>query len=87
MTAATVASQDIVASLPGLARYLQVFVLVPLAVVAVLRDRVDLWLVGGAVCGTALIQGRSDPGRRSPGTAPRTRARASGPSGPSGRPA
>ncbi|MFB9721822.1 O-antigen ligase family protein [Planobispora longispora] len=57
VTAATVASQDIVASLPGLARYLQVFVLVPLAVVAVLRDRVDLWLVGGAVCGTALIQG------------------------------
>ncbi|GIH89778.1 hypothetical protein Psi01_04080 [Planobispora siamensis] len=55
--AATVASQDVMASLPGLARYLQVFVLVPLAVAAVLRDRADLWLVGGAVCGAALVQG------------------------------
>ncbi|GAA3444400.1 membrane protein [Planomonospora venezuelensis] len=53
---ATLASQDVMAGLPGLARYLQVFVLIPLAVVAALRDRTDLRLVGGAVAGAALLQ-------------------------------
>ncbi|MBG0828116.1 O-antigen ligase family protein [Planomonospora sp. ID67723] len=56
-TAATLASQDVMASLPGLFRYLQVFVLIPLAVIVALRDRMDLWLVGGAVAGAALLQG------------------------------
>ncbi|GGK58027.1 hypothetical protein Ppa06_16400 [Planomonospora parontospora subsp. parontospora] len=55
--AATVASHDVLASLPGLARYLQVFVLVPLAVAVALRDRADLRLTGGAVVCAALVQG------------------------------
>jgi O-antigen ligase len=55
--AATAASHDVMASLPGLARYLQVFVLVPLAVAVALRDRAALRLTGGAVVCAALFQG------------------------------
>ncbi|MBG0813273.1 O-antigen ligase family protein [Planomonospora sp. ID82291] len=55
--AATMASHDVMASLPGLVRYLQVFVLVPLAVAVALRDRAALRLTGGAVVGAALLQG------------------------------
>jgi O-antigen ligase len=54
---AAVASPDPVTSATGFVRYLQVFVLVPLAVVLVVRDRRDIWLVCGAVLATATVQG------------------------------
>ncbi|MEU7899835.1 O-antigen ligase family protein [Nonomuraea sp. NPDC049152] len=56
-TIATLASPDLVTSLPGHIRYLQVFVLIPLAVLVTLRDRVDAWLVGGALVAAAGVQG------------------------------
>ncbi|MFF8291307.1 O-antigen ligase family protein [Streptomyces sp. NPDC016309] len=55
--AAAVASHDPAASLPGVARYLQVFVLVPAAVVLLVRDRRDFAVVTWAVIGLALAQG------------------------------
>ncbi|MDN3296141.1 O-antigen ligase family protein [Streptomyces ficellus] len=55
--AAAVASNDPASSLPGVARYLQVFVLVPAAVVLLVRDRRDFALVAWAVIGLALVQG------------------------------
>ncbi|MCH0543215.1 O-antigen ligase family protein [Streptomyces sp. MUM 203J] len=54
---AVIASRDPAASLPGLVRYLQVFVLVPAAVVLTLRDRRDLAVVAWAFIGLALVQG------------------------------
>ncbi|MER7111098.1 O-antigen ligase family protein [Streptomyces sp. NPDC000229] len=54
---AAVASHDPAASLPGVARYLQVFVLVPAAVVLLVRDRRDFTVVAWAVIGLALVQG------------------------------
>ncbi|WP_344357022.1 O-antigen ligase family protein, partial [Streptomyces gobitricini] len=54
---AAVASHDPAASLPGVARYLQVFVLVPAAVVLLVRDRRDFAVVAWAVIGLALAQG------------------------------
>lgn len=54
---ATVTSRDPAGSLPGLIRYLQVFVLVPAAVMLVLRDRRDFRLVAGAVLLLAVVQG------------------------------
>jgi murein biosynthesis integral membrane protein MurJ len=53
----TVTSVDPAASLPGLLRWLQLFVLLPLAVVVVVRDRVDEIVVGVGVVGVALVQG------------------------------
>ncbi|MCK8677918.1 O-antigen ligase family protein [Streptomyces lichenis] len=55
--AAAVASYDPAASLPGVVRYLQVFVLVPAAVVLLLRDRRDFRLTAWALVGLALAQG------------------------------
>ncbi|WP_242908128.1 O-antigen ligase family protein [Actinomadura terrae] len=49
----TVCSSDIGTSLPGYARGLQIFVLVPLAVVLLVRDRRDL----GIVCASVLLLG------------------------------
>ncbi|WP_049580659.1 O-antigen ligase family protein [Streptomyces sp. SBT349] len=57
LAAATAASGDPVASLPGFLRCLQVFVLVPLAVLLLLRDRRDVRLVAGALVALALAQG------------------------------
>ncbi|WP_427154010.1 O-antigen ligase family protein [Streptomyces sp. TRM70308] len=54
---ATVASTDPAASLPGLVRHLQVFVLVPAAVALLLRDRADARLVAAAVLAAAVVQG------------------------------
>ncbi|MFI6596003.1 O-antigen ligase family protein [Nonomuraea sp. NPDC050536] len=54
--AATLASADIVAGLPGLVRYLEVFVLVPLAVVLAIRDELDRGLVLGSLAAAALVQ-------------------------------
>ncbi|PRH79264.1 hypothetical protein C6N75_10430 [Streptomyces solincola] len=55
--AAAVASYDPAVSLPGVVRYLQVFVLVPGAVVLLLRDRRDFRLTAWALVALALAQG------------------------------
>lgn len=55
--AATAASIDPGAGLTGLVRLVQIFVLVPIAVAAAVRDRYDLRLVLGAVVAAALIEG------------------------------
>ncbi|MFD9793439.1 O-antigen ligase family protein [Streptomyces sp. NPDC059070] len=44
-------------ALPGLARYLQIFVLVPLAVLLLVRDRRDFTAVLGALVALALVEG------------------------------
>ncbi|MGK5501259.1 O-antigen ligase family protein [Streptomyces sp. URMC 125] len=54
---ATVASRDPAASLAGFARLLQVFVLVPAAVVLTLRSRRHLRLLAAALVAVALLQG------------------------------
>ncbi|GAA3308478.1 hypothetical protein [Nonomuraea dietziae] len=57
VTAATLTSPDALTSLPGYLRFLQVFVLIPLAVMITLRRREDVWLVGGALVAAAAVQG------------------------------
>ncbi|MCZ7413452.1 MULTISPECIES: O-antigen ligase family protein [unclassified Streptomyces] len=57
VTLAAVTSHDPAASLPGLVRHLEVFVLVPAAVVLLLRDRRDARLAAAAVVLLALVQG------------------------------
>ncbi|WP_231607927.1 O-antigen ligase family protein [Streptacidiphilus albus] len=54
---ATVASQDPAVSLSGFVRFVQVFVLVPLAVLLALRERRDLRLLLGALVVAAVIEG------------------------------
>ncbi|MEU9295706.1 O-antigen ligase family protein [Streptomyces sp. NPDC048266] len=54
---AAITSNDPAASLPGVARYLQVFVLVPAAVLLMIRDRRDFSLVAWALVALALVQG------------------------------
>ncbi|MFF3319641.1 O-antigen ligase family protein [Streptomyces sp. NPDC003035] len=54
---AAITSNDPAASLPGVARYVQVFVLVPAAVVLMVRDRRDFAVVAWALVGLALLQG------------------------------
>ncbi|WP_107451807.1 O-antigen ligase family protein, partial [Actinacidiphila rubida] len=55
--AATVTSLDPGTGVAGFLRYVQVFVLVPAAVVLLLRDRRDFAVVAGAVVVLALVQG------------------------------
>ncbi|WP_329579629.1 O-antigen ligase family protein [Kitasatospora sp. NBC_01250] len=55
--AATITSVDPAASLTGFIRLVQIFVLVPAAVLTALRDRTDLRLVLGAFVLAALIEG------------------------------
>lgn len=54
---ATVTAADPQAGLPGFVRYLQVFVLVPVAVVLVIRDARDFRVVTGCLVALALVQG------------------------------
>ncbi|MEC4019162.1 O-antigen ligase family protein, partial [Streptomyces sp. H27-D2] len=54
---ATATSNDPATSLPGFVRYLQVFVLVPLALVLLLRSRRDFMVVAGGVLAIAVVQG------------------------------
>ncbi|MEV3982064.1 O-antigen ligase family protein [Nonomuraea sp. NPDC049758] len=56
VTAAALAAPDFLVALPGLVRFLQVFVLVPVAVTVAVRQRSDLLLVGGAVAAVAIVQ-------------------------------
>ncbi|MEE1797162.1 O-antigen ligase family protein [Streptomyces sp. JV176] len=57
VTVASLTADDPAATLPGLARYLQIFVLVPAALLLLLRDRRDFRLVAGSVVVLALAQG------------------------------
>ncbi|MEV4682634.1 O-antigen ligase family protein [Streptomyces kurssanovii] len=54
---ATVTAAQPHAALPGFVRYLQVFVLVPLAVVLLVKDARDFRIVAGALVVLALVQG------------------------------
>ncbi|MEE4424925.1 O-antigen ligase family protein [Streptomyces bugieae] len=54
---ATVTSADPAASLPGLVRHLQIFVLVPAALLLTLRDARDFRVLAGALVLLALVQG------------------------------
>ncbi|MEU0230159.1 MULTISPECIES: O-antigen ligase family protein [unclassified Streptomyces] len=54
---AAITSNDPASSLPGVARYVQVFVLVPAAVLLTVRDRRDFAVVAWALVGLALLQG------------------------------
>jgi len=56
-TVATVCAADPFASLSGLVRYLEIFVVVPAAVVLAVRDRTDARLIGGAVLAAGVIEG------------------------------
>lgn len=54
---AAITSYDPVSSLPGVARYLQIFVLVPGALLLLIRDRRDFRLVAWSMVALALVQG------------------------------
>ncbi|MFD6989103.1 O-antigen ligase family protein [Streptomyces sp. NPDC059943] len=54
---AAITSYDPVSSLPGVVRYLQIFVLVPGALLLLIRDRRDFRLVAWAMVALALVQG------------------------------
>ncbi|WP_225799446.1 O-antigen ligase [Streptomyces sp. NK15101] len=54
---AAITSNDPAASLPGVARYLQVFVLVPAAVLLTVRDRRDFAVIAWGLVAFALLQG------------------------------
>ncbi|MGW4721868.1 O-antigen ligase family protein [Streptomyces sp. NPDC004291] len=54
---AAITSNDPASSLPGVARYVQVFVLVPAAVLLTVRDRRDFAVVAWTLVGLALLQG------------------------------
>ena len=53
---ATFTATDLLTALPGLLRYVQIFVLIPLAVQTVIRTRTDAWLLLGAITTTAAVQ-------------------------------
>ncbi|MEV0369169.1 O-antigen ligase family protein [Streptomyces sp. NPDC050636] len=57
LAVATIASADPAASLPGFVRHLQIFVLVPAALVLTLRTARDFRVVAGSVVLLALVQG------------------------------
>ncbi|WP_329064781.1 O-antigen ligase family protein [Streptomyces sp. NBC_01429] len=57
VTVAALTSDDTPAGLPGVARYLQIFVLVPAALLLLVRDRWDFRFLGGSVVALALAQG------------------------------
>ncbi|MYZ35539.1 hypothetical protein GT002_10570, partial [Streptomyces sp. SID4917] len=57
VSVAALTSHEPAATLPGLARYLQIFVLVPGALLLLIRNRADFRLVAGAVVALALVQG------------------------------
>ncbi|MEU2232349.1 O-antigen ligase family protein [Streptomyces vietnamensis] len=54
---AAITSHDPAASLPGVARYLQIFVLVPAAVLLTIRDRRDFAVIAWGLVAFALLQG------------------------------
>ncbi|MFD6247876.1 O-antigen ligase family protein [Streptomyces roseolus] len=65
---AAVTSNDPASSLPGVARYVQVFVLVPAAVLLTIRDRRDFAVVAWGLVALALVQGAVGVGQFLTGT-------------------
>ncbi|MER5311492.1 O-antigen ligase family protein [Streptomyces sp. NPDC002773] len=65
---AAITSNDPAASLPGVARYVQIFVLVPAAVLLMIRDRRDFAVVAWGLVGLALLQGAVGVGQYLTGT-------------------
>ncbi|MGW3517804.1 O-antigen ligase family protein [Streptomyces hydrogenans] len=65
---AAVTSNDPASSLPGVARYVQVFVLVPAAVLLMIRDRRDFAVVAWGLVALALAQGAVGVGQYLTGT-------------------
>ncbi|MFF9338597.1 O-antigen ligase family protein [Streptomyces sp. NPDC014773] len=65
---AAVTSNDPASSLPGVARYVQVFVLVPAAVLLTVRDRRDFAVVAWGLVALALLQGAVGVGQYLTGT-------------------
>ncbi|MFE5592959.1 O-antigen ligase family protein [Streptomyces sp. NPDC056549] len=63
-----ITSHDPAASLPGVARYVQVFVLVPAAVLLTIRDRRDFAVVAWSLVAFALLQGAVGVGQYLTGT-------------------
>lgn len=57
VSAAAITAHDPMAALPGVVRYLQLFVLVPAALLLLLRDRRDFRTVAGALVALGLVQG------------------------------
>lgn len=57
LAVASIASADVGTSWSGFARYAQLFVVVPVAVVVAVREDRDLWLICGAVLAAAVIEG------------------------------
>ncbi|MFJ4921191.1 O-antigen ligase family protein [Streptomyces sp. NPDC088725] len=57
VSVAAITAHDPAAALPGVARYLQIFVLVPAALLLLIRDRADFRLVAGSLVALALVQG------------------------------
>ena len=53
----TVTSQDALTSATGFVRYAELFVLIPVAVAAAVRDRIDVLLVAGTVIAVASLEG------------------------------
>jgi murein biosynthesis integral membrane protein MurJ len=53
----TVTSQDALTSATGFVRYAELFVLIPVAVAAAVRDRIDVVLVAGTVIAVASLEG------------------------------
>ncbi|GAA0924722.1 O-antigen ligase family protein [Nonomuraea longicatena] len=56
VTAATLATADMLSALPGWLRFLQIFVLVPLAMAVAVRDALDRRIVLGTVLAAALAE-------------------------------
>jgi len=57
LAVATITSQDATASVPGFVRYAELFVLLPVAVAAAVRDRRDVAVVCAAVIGASVVEG------------------------------
>jgi O-antigen ligase len=54
---ATVTALDVAASARGFVRYTELFVLVPVAAALAIRDRVDVFIVAGAIVATTAFEG------------------------------
>ena len=57
VSVAAITAHDPAAALPGVARYLQLFVLVPAALLLLVRDRADFRIVAGSFVALGLVQG------------------------------
>jgi murein biosynthesis integral membrane protein MurJ len=57
LAVATAASADPATSITGFIRYVELFVLIPVAVAAAVRDRWDVGLVGGTAVAVSLLEG------------------------------